>query len=67
MSEDEFMDELELEEIVRLTAVIPRPLKIDPRGKSRWLKWKATWILDTLKRYEYISQEEHQSVIQRFQ
>jgi monofunctional biosynthetic peptidoglycan transglycosylase len=61
------VDELDLEEIVRLTAVIPKPLRIDPRGDSRWLKWKATWILDALKRYEYISKEEHQTVIKRFQ
>lgn len=61
------VDELDLEEIVRLTAVIPRPLQIDPRGESRWLKWKATWILDTLRRYNYINGAEHQSVIERFQ
>lgn len=61
------VNELDLEEIVRLTAVIPRPLKIDPRGESRWLKWKATWILDTLKRYQYIREDEHQALIQRFQ
>ena len=61
------VDELDLEEIVRLTAVIPRPLQIDPRGESRWLKWKVTWILDTLKRYNYINGAEHQSVIERFQ
>ena len=61
------VDDLDLEEIVRLTAVIPKPLKIDPRGESRWLKWKATWILDALKRYEVISQEQHQSEIRRFQ
>ena len=58
--------ELDLEEIVRLTAVIPKPLRIDPRGESRWLKWKVKWILDALKRYEYISKEEHQMVIKRF-
>jgi monofunctional biosynthetic peptidoglycan transglycosylase len=61
------VDKLDLEEIVRLTAVIPKPLKIDPRGESRWLKWKVTWILDTLKRYEYIRGDEHQAVIKRFQ
>jgi monofunctional biosynthetic peptidoglycan transglycosylase len=58
--------ELDLEEIVRLTAIIPRPLKTDPRGESSWLKWKATWILDTLKRYQYIRDDEQQAVIQRF-
>lgn len=61
------VDELSLEEIVRLTAVIPRPLKIDPRGQSDWLKWKASWISDTLKRYQYIRDDEHRTVIKRFQ
>ena len=61
------VNELDLEEIVRLTAIIPRPLKTDPRGESGWLKWKATWILDTLKRYQYIRNDEHQAVIHRFQ
>ena len=64
---DKNVDELDLEEIVRLTAVIPKPLRIDPRGESRWLKWKAKWILNALKRYEYVSKEEHQTVIKRFQ
>ena len=61
------VDELDLEEIVRLTAAIPRPLKIDPRGESSWLKWKATWVLDTLKRYQYIRDDEHRAAIKRFQ
>ena len=61
------VNELDLEEIVRLTAIIPRPLKTDPRGESGWLKWKAAWILDTLKRYQYIRDDEHQAVRQRFQ
>jgi monofunctional biosynthetic peptidoglycan transglycosylase len=61
------VNELDLEEIVRLTAIIPRPLKIDPRGESKWLKWKANWILDALKRYQYIHYDEHQAVARRFQ
>ena len=60
------VNELDLEEIVRLTAIIPRPLKTDPRAESGWLNWKATWILDTLKRYQYIRDDEHQALIQRF-
>ena len=60
------VDELNLEEIVRLTAVIPRPLKTDPRGESKWLKWKASWILDALKRYQYIRNDEHQAVVHQF-
>ena len=61
------VNELNLEEIVRLTAIIPRPLKTDPRGEGGWLKWKAAWILDTLKRYQYIRDDEHQALIRRFQ
>jgi monofunctional biosynthetic peptidoglycan transglycosylase len=61
------VDELNLEEIVRLTAVIPRPLTTDPRGESKWLKWKASWILDALKRHQYIQDDEHRAVIQQFQ
>ena len=59
--------QLNLEEIVRLTAVIPKPLNENPTGSSRWLKWKARWILDTLKRYNYISPQEYQPVISVFQ
>ena len=59
--------QLDLEEIVRLTAVIPKPLKEKPIGNSRWLKWKARWILDTLKRYNYISPQEYQPAITAFQ
>ncbi len=57
---------LNLEEVVRLTAVIPRPLTESPVGNSRWLRWRAGWILDTLYRYHYISREQHQAVRQRF-
>lgn len=58
---------LNLEEIVRLTAVIPKPLKENPTLNSRWLIWKAGWILDTLRRYNYIHQGEYQAVKGRFQ
>ena len=45
---------LSLEEIVRLAAVIPRPLKTSPNKNSRWLKWKVKWIFHKLKLYKYI-------------
>jgi monofunctional biosynthetic peptidoglycan transglycosylase len=59
--------ELNLEEIVRLVAVIPQPLNINPTENSDWLKWKARWILDALRRYAYIEQNEYQSIYDRFQ
>lgn len=51
------VNNLSLEEIVRLTAVIPRPLKTNPQKNSRWLKWKCKWILRKLVLYKYIDQE----------
>jgi monofunctional biosynthetic peptidoglycan transglycosylase len=59
--------QLSLEEIVRLVAVIPQPLKINPTENSDWLKWKSRWILDALRRYAYIDQNEYQTVYDRFQ
>ena len=60
------VDQLDLEEIVRLTAVIPKPLMETPTRNSSWIKWKAGWILDTLRRYKYIDQMEYQVVKARF-
>lgn len=60
------VNELDLEEIVRLTAVIPKPLKETPTRNSSWIKWKAGWILDTLRRYNYIDQNEYRIVKERF-
>ena len=57
---------LSLEEMVRLTAVIPKPLKETPTGNSSWINWKVGWILDTLRRYKYIDQYEYQAVRKRF-
>ena len=59
--------QLSLEEMVRLVAVIPQPLKINPSEDDDWLKWKARWILDALRRYAYIDQEQYQTIYDRFQ
>jgi monofunctional biosynthetic peptidoglycan transglycosylase len=53
------VNQLTLREIVRLTAVIPKPLKVSPNSRKRWLKWKANWILKKLKLYHYITKEEY--------
>ena len=60
------VSQLTLEEIVRLTAVIPRPLTRSPVADSRWLRWRADWILDTIHRYHYITGGQYQAVRQRF-
>ena len=59
--------QLNLEEMVRLVAVIPKPLKLNPTEDDDWLKWKARWILDALRRYAYIDQMQYQATYDRFQ
>jgi monofunctional biosynthetic peptidoglycan transglycosylase len=54
--------QLSLEEIVRLTAVIPKPLSENPTRNSRWLKWRAGWILSTLRKTDHISADQYHQV-----
>jgi len=60
------VSELSLEEIVRLTAVLPRPLRTDPRGNSSWLRWRCRWLLNKLRLYEYISDAAYQENVELF-
>ena len=55
--------ELTLEEIVRLVAVLPRPLSTDPREDGQWLKWRCRWLLHKLQLYGYISEETYQEIV----
>jgi len=63
---DKTVSQLNLEEMVRLVAVIPQPLSVNPTENSDWLKWKARWILDALRRYAYIDQTQYQTTYDRF-
>jgi monofunctional biosynthetic peptidoglycan transglycosylase len=60
------VDNLNLAEIVRLTAVIPQPLSISASADSSWLKWKSRWVLNKLKIYKYITEEQYNAVIYEF-
>ncbi|MCK4766157.1 MAG: transglycosylase domain-containing protein [Candidatus Aminicenantes bacterium] len=51
------VNRLNLSEIVRLAAVIPKPLRVSPLFNSRYLKWRANFLLDKLYKYDYISAE----------
>jgi monofunctional biosynthetic peptidoglycan transglycosylase len=46
------VSQLSLEEIVRLVAVIPKPLRVSPFSKSKYLKWRINLILKKLKIYK---------------
>jgi len=61
------VSDLTLEQIVRLTAIIPRPLRTNPVVESRWLNWKCRWILGKLRLYKYVSEEEYAATIQIFE
>ena len=58
---------LTLEEAVRLAAIIPRPLRSDPRTNDAWMKFKGRWIADTLKAVGAISLDEHDSLVLSFE
>jgi monofunctional biosynthetic peptidoglycan transglycosylase len=60
------VDSLSLEEIVRLTAIIPRPLETDPRGDSSWLRWRCRWLIHKLLLYKYIGDEDYQEMANIF-
>lgn len=54
------VDRLDLGEILRLVAVIPKPLRVTPRSStSGYLKWRFNFLLDKLHRYGYISHEQY--------
>lgn len=54
--------QLSLEDTVRLTAVIPKPLSENPTRQSRWLKWKARWILSILHKTGHINADQYHRV-----
>jgi len=61
------ISELSLEEIVRLTAIIPRPVTTDPRESKRWLNRRCRMILEKLRFYKKIREDEYQSLVGKFQ
>jgi monofunctional biosynthetic peptidoglycan transglycosylase len=54
---------LSLGEIVRLTAVIPKPLAETPTRNSRWVRWKAGWILSVLRKTGKIDSAEYETAL----
>jgi monofunctional biosynthetic peptidoglycan transglycosylase len=60
------VSELNDEEIIRLTAVIPKPLSVNPDRNSKWLLWRCRWITDKLLLYKYIDDTKHDSLMTLF-
>ena len=60
------VSDLTPEEIIRLTAIIPKPLSEDPLGQSEWLYWRCCWISQKLHQYNYIDIELFQELSLEF-
>ncbi len=60
------VSELNDEEIIRLTAVIPKPLSVRPDQNSKWLLWRCRWITGKLLLYKYIEDTKHDSLMTLF-
>jgi monofunctional biosynthetic peptidoglycan transglycosylase len=58
--------DLNLEEIIRLAAVLPKPLRVTPLSNSRYLKWRANLLLERLIKYEYITDEQYKHAQMHF-
>jgi monofunctional biosynthetic peptidoglycan transglycosylase len=61
------VSELSLEEMVRLTAIIPRPLLSDPRANDAWMKFKGRWIAETLGAVKAIGEDERRALEAAFE
>ncbi len=59
--------ELSLEEMVRLTAIMPRPLSSDPRANDAWMKFKGHWIAETLAAVKAIGEDERKALVAAFE
>ena len=59
--------ELQLHEMVRLAAVLPNPLEMDPRIVSRSVLWRTKEILRRLRIYEFIDETEYQIALSKIE
>ena len=59
--------DLSLEEMVRLTAIIPRPSSSDPRANDAWMKFKGRWIAETLAAVKAIGEDESKALVAAFE
>ncbi len=60
------VEQLSKEEMIRLAAVIPKPLRVTPQSNSRYLKWRANLLLDRMYRVKYIDEFDYQKTKTHF-
>ena len=56
---------LSLDEMARLAAVLPNPLRWRPDRPSRTVRWRSKIILDRMLRFHFIDKQEYNEAIQR--
>lgn len=56
--------ELELHQMVRLAAVLPNPLEMDPRVVNSSVLWRSKLILKRLLKYQFINELEYQNALE---
>jgi len=59
--------DLTLDEIIRLVAIIPKPLKLSPNRYSRELRWRSEVILKRLRKFGDIDSTAYQVLDSTFQ
>lgn len=57
------VSELSLKEILRIVAVIPKPLRLSPLSNSSYMKWRVNLILKRLKNFKKINIETYNNLI----
>lgn len=63
---DKSVCELTLSEMIRIVAVIPKPLKVSPLSNSEYLKWRANLLLKRLLKIKYITEEQFNNTSFKF-
>lgn len=54
------------QQIIRLVAVIPKPLKVSPTSNTGYLKWRARLLLQRLVHYHHISEGQFKEMMAIF-
>jgi monofunctional biosynthetic peptidoglycan transglycosylase len=54
------------DEMIRLAAIISKPLTARPDRDTRWLLWRCRWITGKLYLYKYIEEPEHDYLLNLF-